>query len=230
MEAQVTTLSFFTTAGLKDNFWAFSQVVIAPENLRKIPGLLFFKSMGSGSGKGFNITPSFTNYCWLIVWENENYAREFLKENSYLLEYSSRCKSVSHLFLVNVQSHGKWSKTNPFEKGADFEKNSTVVILTRARIKLSKLLRFWLKVGKTAKKLYQFPELRFSIGIGELPLIEQATISIWDTPDAMMNYAYKDETHKNVIRLTKKYQWYSEELFARFILKDSINLQALVDK
>lgn len=227
MKTQITTLSFFTTSGVKNNFWAFTQVIRAPRILANVEGLLFIKSMGSGAGKGFDIMPSFSNYCWLMVWENESIAREFLKTNIFFLEYSARCSNVSHLILENVESHGRWSNKQPFQKASNFKNDSTVVVLTRAKIKLSKLLQFWLKVGKTANKLYQFPELKFSIGVGEYPLIQQATISIWENQQAMLNYAYKDENHKQVIKLTRQYKWYSEELFARFSLKDSINMPAL---
>jgi hypothetical protein len=33
----------------------------------------------------------------------------------------------------------------------------------------------------------------------------------------MIDYAYKNEKHKEVVRLTRKLKWYKEELFARFI-------------
>jgi hypothetical protein len=39
----------------------------------------------------------------------------------------------------------------------------------------------------------------------------------------MKRYAYLDDTHKNVIKLTQKYKWYSEELFARFVLVSTEN-------
>jgi hypothetical protein len=40
----------------------------------------------------------------------------------------------------------------------------------------------------------------------------------------MQHYAYTDATHKNVIRLTRKHQWYSEELFARFSLTAQVHM------
>ena len=32
-----------------------------------------------------------------------------------------------------------------------------------------------------------FPDCYFAVGIGELPLIQQATISIWNNEEAMKN-------------------------------------------
>ena len=56
----------------------------------------------------------------------------------------------------------------------------------------------------------------FSIGIGELPIIQQATFSLWQDAKKMMDYAYKSQFHSEVVQKTRALGWYSEELFARF--------------
>jgi hypothetical protein len=33
----------------------------------------------------------------------------------------------------------------------------------------------------------------------------------------MMDYAYKNKNHREVVQLTRKLGWYKEELFARFV-------------
>jgi len=33
----------------------------------------------------------------------------------------------------------------------------------------------------------------------------------------MLDYAYKNPKHKEVVQLTRKLNWYKEELFARFV-------------
>ncbi len=222
MENQITTVTLFETKGIRNQFWAFSQVPLALFRLKGVPGLQFYKSMGSGGGKGFDFTPSFSKYCWLLVWENSDFANQFFQSNHYFKEYESKAISVNTLYLENVESHGLWSGVKPFKKSAEFMLDSKVVVLTRARIKTFKLIHFWTKVGRTAKELYKFAELEFAIGVGELPFIQQATLSIWKNTQAMQEYAYKDETHKKVIKLTRKHKWYSEELFARFVLKQAI--------
>jgi hypothetical protein len=59
--------------------------------------------------------------------------------------------------------------------------------------------------------------LVLSIGVGEWPLIQQATISIWKTQKEMLDYAYKNPKHREVVMLTRKLNWYKEEMFARFV-------------
>ena len=223
MAEQITSVTIFKLNSLASKFWAFQQVPLALFRLKKVPGLTFFKSMGSGGGKGFDFMPSFNTYAWLLVWETQQHSDDFYSNNPYFLTYKKKCFSLQTLFLKNIVSHGKWSGINPFDQGAVMNDTSKIVVLTRARIKWFRLWQFWSKVGRTANELYKFDELEFAIGIGELPFIQQATVSVWKNYEAMKRYAYADETHKNVIKLTQKYKWYSEELFARFILLSTKN-------
>ncbi|UOQ77376.1 hypothetical protein MUN84_01260 [Hymenobacter sp. 5516J-16] len=62
----------------------------------------------------------------------------------------------------------------------------------------------------------QAPGVRAAIGLGELPVVRQATFSLWESQQAMQDYAYRSEKHKQVIKLTRQENWYGEELFARF--------------
>jgi hypothetical protein len=39
---------------------------------------------------------------------------------------------------------------------------------------------------------------------------------VWESVQAMQQYAYRDVRHREVIQLTRQEGWYSEELFARF--------------
>lgn len=215
-KGQITLIIFFKINGFRNQYWAFSQMVLAYFKLKNVIGLKFFKSLGTGGGNGFDLKPSFSNYCWLMVWESEQDAREFLHSNLYFNQYRERCILGQVFFLENILSHGQWSNSNPFEKAHDYVEGSKVLVLTRARIKFSKLLQFWLKVGKTVKKLYSYPDLEGAVGVGEFPLIQQASISIWKNIDAMNKFAYEDTTHIEIMKLTRKYKWYKEELFARF--------------
>lgn len=223
MTEQITTVTIFKLKSLASNFWGFKQVPTAVFKLQHVPGLTFFKSMGSGGGKGFDFMPSFSTYAWLLVWESQKHADDFYLDNAFFKKYQKKCVSIQTLFLKNLVSHGKWSGVNPFYQVATMDDSSKIVVLTRARIKWRRLWLFWTKVGRTANELYKFDELEFAIGIGELPFIQQATISVWKNFEAMKRYAYADDTHKNVIKLTQKYQWYSEELFARFVLVSKVN-------
>jgi hypothetical protein len=44
----------------------------------------------------------------------------------------------------------------------------------------------------------------------------QATFSLWESAESMMDYAYKNPKHAEMVKKTRELGWYSEELFARF--------------
>ena len=121
------------------------------------------------------------------------------------------------IFLAPVEGHGQWDGKTPFgiltkHPGLD----GPVAVLTRATIRLSKLRAFWQNVPAVANKMEGTSGLMGSIGIGEIPFIKQATFSIWESMDAMNQFAYQMHEHKVVIRKTREGNWYSEEMFIRF--------------
>ena len=60
------------------------------------------------------------------------------------------------------------------------------------------------------------PNVMFKIGIGEVPLFQQITFSIWPDSDTMANFARKDGPHAKAIRAVRDGKWFKEELYARF--------------
>ncbi|MEJ7661268.1 MAG: hypothetical protein WKG07_17525 [Hymenobacter sp.] len=77
-----------------------------------------------------------------------------------------------------------------------------MAVLTRASIRLRRAPRFWRFIEPTSRALAGAEGLRLAIGLGELPLVRQATFSLWDSAQAMQQYAYRDVRHREVIQLT----------------------------
>ena len=69
------------------------------------------------------------------------------------------------------------------------------------------------------------PTFAQGLFIGEIPFLEQATISLWDSIDNVKEFAYKNEVHRSIIRKTKSESWYSEELFCRFYINKDYYLK-----
>jgi hypothetical protein len=64
------------------------------------------------------------------------------------------------------------------------------------------------------------PGLVAAIGIGEAPIGLQGTFSLWESGAAIRDFAYKGAAHQKAIADTSAYNWYSEELFARFAVRE----------
>lgn len=68
------------------------------------------------------------------------------------------------------------------------------------------------------------PGLIAAIGIGEAPVGLQGTFSLWRSAEAIRTFAYERPEHREVIRRTAERQWYAEELFARFAVREATGL------
>ena len=97
-----------------------------------------------------------------------------------------------------------------------------IAVLTRGGVKISKALNFWTSISSASKSISRAKGVSFYKGIGELPLFEQATFSIWDSIDHIKKFAYKDDLHLNIVKKAKEQNWYKEDLFARFLVKSDI--------
>jgi|694.fasta_scaffold00616_12 hypothetical protein len=215
--SQITTCTFFKLKGFQNKFWAFTQMQLGHAQLKNIKGLIFYKLMGSGAENGFSSVPNFGTYALLCIWEGEKYAVDYFENNAFFKKYESKSMERFTVFANAAEAHGHWDKQQPFEFNATLVRNQPVMVLTRASIKWSKLISFWRRVGHVSKSLESYKGLALSIGIGEWPLIQQATLSIWKSQAEMMDYAYKNKNHREVVQLTRKLGWYKEELFARFV-------------
>jgi hypothetical protein len=218
LKSQIVTVSFFRYHGAAECWWGFKQMGLAPQRLAGIAGLEFHKMVGSGNGNGFSIWPNFGVYGLICVWEEENYARDFFAQHDLISDFREHAQEVWTLYLRAFKVHGEWDQQSPFAIATEYDENLPVAVITRATIKPSRLWHFWSYVPKVSKAMWAEHQegLQFSVGIGELPLIQQATFSLWTNSKLMQAYAYKSPFHSKVIQKTRELGWYKEELFARF--------------
>jgi len=216
-DTEIVTITFFHYRGARDRWFGFRQMGLAPRRLRDISGLTFGKMLGSGGGNGFSIWPDFSTYGFLGVWNNEAAARTFLTEHRFVAELRERSHQMGTLFMRTAKVHGQWDKRTPFVENEPYQPDAPVGVLTRATISRKHLRQFWRFVPPVSRSMSQHRDgLLFSKGIGEVPIIQQATFSLWSDSHAMRAYAYESHHHKQVVRKTRETGWYSEELFARF--------------
>ncbi len=216
----MVSMTFFRYGGWGQRWWAFKQMALAPALLGQVDGLVFFKLLGSGGKHGFSLVPNWGVYGLLCVWQNATAAHTFFNHHPVFGAFKAQSISDQHYCLQPLSSHGHWDGQEPFAN-PKLKTEGQIAVITRAKIRWKKLWHFWRFVRPASQGLEDKPGLIFSIGIGELPLVQQATFSVWENTEKMIQYAYKSPQHKQVIQKTRELGWYSEELFARFAVLES---------
>ncbi|MBS9525813.1 DUF3291 domain-containing protein [Litoribacter alkaliphilus] len=168
--------------------------------------------MGTGAGFGFEIWPDFSSYALLIHWTDLE-AAENVEQHPTFRELADMSESHETHWMQCARVHGSWNGVNPFFPSAEYQ-GGPIITITRARISWKYMLSFLKAVKVTVKALQNTPGLIYTKGIGQTPLVEQATFSIWENAECMENYAYRTR-HQEYLEVNQ--QWFQEELFGRFV-------------
>jgi heme-degrading monooxygenase HmoA len=113
-------------------------------------------------------------------------------------------------------SRGTWDGCQ-LQAGAPAPAAGPIAALTRASIALRKAPAFWRYAPAAQSALDTAPGCQLAVGLGEAPLLRQATFTIWDSVSAMDAYA-RSGAHQNAIQAAYGNQYFSESLFARFVI------------
>ncbi len=189
--------------------------------LARVPGLRFARLMGTGRGIGFSAVPDFGTWALFTVWDDAPSWERFAAGSRVMRQYHARGDEVYSVLLSPLSAHGRWGGDEPFALTAPPARpdpTAPVAELTRATIRPSRALRFWSRVAPVDATLRGHPDLLLTFGVGEVPYLRQATLSVWRSAAAMQAWAYGSEAHAETVRRTRAEGWYSEELFARFRL------------
>jgi heme-degrading monooxygenase HmoA len=200
-------------------WWAFRQMGLARQYFKEQPDMCFGEMLGTGKGRGFSMWPDFGRYAFFTSWNSAESAAAFIRESDLYKAVRARSEEVYTLQLLPILSKGCWQGKTPFEPVCSFTEDyeGPVVALTRARIRLNKAFEFWQNVPAVSRETGEAEGLLAQTGVGEMPLIQQGTVSIWSSESSLKAFAYGMHKHKEVVHKTRSRNWYSEELFARFI-------------
>ena len=187
--------------------------------LKRSANVGFFKSLGTGKGETFTPTDADPSRwgCLVVIPENQLVA---LDSSPTIRAWRKSCVSEFRVVLDPIAATGMWSKRKPFEPSAPANFDGQVVAITRARIKASQTMRFFKSVPPVTASLHSSPGLISTIGIGEAPIGLQGTFSLWESMQAIKEFAYKGAAHRQAIAQTAEFDWYAEELFARFAVRE----------
>lgn len=213
----LATLSFFEYKGAANKWWAFTQMGLVPPQLKEVDGLTFGKMLGTGAGNGFSIWPNLSGYAFLGSWENEEKAEAFIKKHPIFEAFRRRCSNTWTIYLEAASSRGQWSGQEPFQVFRSLQAHEPLAVLTRATLHKRYIWHFWRHVPRVSHAVEDKPGRILSMGVGDWPLVQQVTFSIWENYQQMEAYAYKS-AHREVIEKVRQMGWFKEELFVRFHL------------
>lgn len=216
------TVIYFWKIKRSDIGFALFRMAIDRTLLRRGKGVSFAKMLGCGKGETFTPRDADPNRwgCLVVIPERELPA---LDSSPTIRAWRKRSLSEFRLVLDPIAATGMWSKKKPFTVRTPNEPTEyagQVVAITRARIKASQTLRFFNSVPPVTTSLHQSPGLIAAIGIGEAPIGLQGTFSLWESAQAIKDFAYKGAAHQKAIAQTSEFNWYAEELFARFAVRE----------
>lgn len=217
-DSPITTVTFLRFKGISAAWNAFRQMGLSPGQLRDIPGMTFGKMLGTGAGQGFRMWPNWSVYALLQCWSSEGSAQTFFSGHQWWHTLRGYSQEQWTVYMTAIKAHGTWDGLEPFaiESHASTD-HELIGVLTRATIANAHLWHFWSRVARVSRVLTDLPHRPiFSMGVGELPLVQQATFSFWRNRQEMTAYAYQHPYHREVVVKTRQNGWYSEELFARF--------------
>ena len=198
---------------------AFSLMARQRLSMRKLPGLTFYKLMGTGSGKTFTVRDADLNHwCVLSVWETQEDSLAYLTSKP-ARQWRKIALTEANIELEPLSAKGTWAKKSPFGNPVPEKWDGLTAALTRASIKPRWWREFWRSVPPVSADLNSTAGLIASLGIGEAPIGLQGTFSIWETNESITAFSSKQKPHAAVIARTHETGWYSEELFARFKVK-----------
>ena len=124
--------------------WGVPQLALRKYFVPKIPGLIFFKVLGSGYRGGFGVLPGLNYQGLCIHFEDEKNAQYFSDSSSLLRQYETRSDEFFVSILQPYSSRGSWSgnKITAGQRLKDWElEGKPIASLTRASIRVQKMIR-----------------------------------------------------------------------------------------
>ena len=205
---------------VKSVFLAFMHIAFDRFWLARDSNIKFFRLLGTGTGRTFTSKDAdLKQWVVLTTWLDLEQSRNF-NSSSLVKSWVKNCQEHASLISTTIISKGSWVGREPFGEKTPKRVDGPVLSITRARIKSHMWRKFQREVPPVSTSLHSSPGLVTAIGIGEAPIGLQGTLSIWRSNLELTEFAQRGAPHRKVINQTHALNWYSEELFARFAIKE----------
>jgi hypothetical protein len=213
-EGATATVALLLLVQLRSSTWGLSRLVLGARALGKVPGLRFARVLGSGRGGGFGLAPGLDHQGLMCFFDDEDSARAFADHAPAMRAYRDHARESLLALLRATSCRGSWGGAS-LAVTSPAQADAPMAALTRASIRLRHAVRFWRHAPATHDGIARAQGCRLAVGLGEAPLLRQATFSLWDNAQAMDDYA-RSGAHLAAIRGATQQGWFSESMFVRF--------------
>lgn len=196
---------------------ALARLGLDRRHLRSVPGLWFWRVLGTGRGSDTGFGADLRRTALFAVWDDAAALDRFLATSPIVARWGDAIETYS-VRLKFLGGHGRWRGVDVLDglDRADPAGAGPVAALTRADVRV-RHWRTFLRAGRpVSDEVNAAAGLLRVAGVGEAPLGRQATFSLWASSADLQAFAYRGERHTEVVRRTRAEGWYGEELFARF--------------
>lgn len=194
--------------------WGWQRIAFGSWWPNTTPGLTFMKTLGSGKEGGFGLMPSLSHQGMFCIFDSETEANDFVNKSALIARYRERSEELFIATLRPASVRGSWDGMTLGE-GDSLPADAMLATLTRASIRPRAAVQFWRHAPAAQDSLADAPGCLLAAGLGEAPVLRQATFSLWRSTAAMDAYA-RTGAHRDAISAAWKHQFFSESMFVRF--------------
>jgi hypothetical protein len=195
--------------------WGWWRIASGERLLRYEPGFRFGRALGSGRGGGFGLRPGLAHSAFFAVFVDEASADAFINRSDTVKAYRRRAIECCVFKLRATSCRGTWGG-HSIAVTAVAPTGGPVASLTRASIRPRRARAFWRWSPPAEASLAQSRGCELAVGLGEAPVLRQATFSLWRDQSDMDAYA-RSGAHLSAIEAFRNGDFCTESMFVRFV-------------
>ena len=213
MLSGVQGVASFHLMSQSNAFRAMGRLGLDRWRLRQVPGLRFWRLLGTGRGSNTGPGADLHRTAMFAIWDDD------AALEAHLIRMAPRIVAADeswHVRLRAIAGQGSWRGVDVMHEVAPARSNDgPVAVITRADVRRRSWRAFRRAGPVVDDELHRADGLLAAVGFGEVPIGRLGTFSLWRDLDAVDAFA-RSPNHAAVVRSARDGRWFGEELFARF--------------